>query len=549
MASFTGTSTLDVLWNDVSSSPNKYLTLLALSALVFFVRWAATPNVDSREPPLIKPAIPGVGHIINLLMRQVDFYPYVFHVLTSKAYSREKKHLAMTIPLADKKMYLLKSPRLIQAAMRSKSLSFEPFLLEYSQNLLGMTDDEFAPVPKSVPDLIQAVHSSMASKHLHAMNATALNYIADEINAIGSFSLPSLDVNNAWIWIRTLITKATTNAMFGHRNPFHFNPSLVDDLWAFDNGTFFLGTNLFPRIFRPRSVAARARLQAALQKYYAARLDEGPDVSQIMRARAAVLRAHGVPNSSVGRFEIPMVQVGIVNTMPIMFWFFARVVSRPEVLARARTELLPLVEESLAPAPDSSNSMRQATVNISVLGDRAPFLVSCFRETNRLYNHAVIVRRVMADTQLSDDDENSTTYLLKKGTDVHMPANVVHRLPEAWGPDADEFQPERFLGGGATGTEADRMRKAATIPFGGGLHLCPGRNFAFAENMGLMAALVVGYDVRGLGDGPGLAPVPRAATVGLGHAIATPMGGGVGLRVSITRRQGWEDVEWRFTSS
>ncbi|KAK3683781.1 cytochrome P450 [Podospora appendiculata] len=446
MASLTDISTLDVLVNEVLSSPTKYLTVLA-------------------------PMIPGVGHIINLLISKVDFYPYLL---------KDKKHPIVTIPLADNKIYVLTSPRLIQAAMRSKSLSSEPFLLEHSQDLLGMTDDEFALVQKSVPDLIRAVHGSMVSEHLHAMNATVLKYIADEINAIGSFSLPSLDVNNTWIWIRNLTTMATTKAMFGHRNPFHFNPLLVDDLC-------------------PRSVTARARLQAALQKYYAARLDDGPDVSQIMRARA---------------------------------------------------ELLPLIEESLTPASASegSNGMRQATVNVSVLEDRAPFLVSCLRETNRLYNHAVIVRRVIADTQLSSSSDCGTAYLLKKGADVHTPAGVVHRLPEVWGPAADEFQADRFLGG-ATGTEADdRTRKAAIMPFGGGLHLCPGRDFAFAESLGLMVALVVGYDVRGLGDGPGLVPVPRAVTVGLGHKIAKPVGVGVGLRVSITRRKGWEDVKWRYIS-
>lgn len=49
------------------------------------------------------------------------------------------------------------------------------------------------------------------------------------------------------------------------------------------------------------------------------------------------------------------------------------------------------------------------------------------------------------------------------------------------------------------GAEADRQRKAAFFPFGGGLHLCPGRNFAFAEILGLMSVLVTGFDIEPVG--------------------------------------------------
>jgi len=52
----------------------------------------------------------------------------------------------------------------------------------------------------------------------------------------------------------------------------------------------------------------------------------------------------------------------------------------------------------------------------------------------------------------------------------------------------------------------DELRKAGYIPFGGGKHLCPGRNIAFAEILGTLAALLLGFEVRGT-DG-GLIQVP-----------------------------------------
>lgn len=79
------------------------------------------------------------------------------------------------------------------------------------------------------------------------------------------------------------------------------------------------------------------------------------------------------------------------------------------------------------------------------------------------------------------------------------------------------------------------------VPFGGGAHLCPGRNFAFAEILGLVGALVLGYEVVGL----------RAENIKMGprvlaSAIPKPMEDGDGGPVTLRRRKGWEDVQWSF---
>jgi len=77
---------------------------------------------------------------------------------------------------------------------------------------------------------------------------------------------------------------------------------------------------------------------------------------------------------------------------------------------------------------------------------------------------------------------------------VRYPAGVVLALPllcihhdrDVWGPDADEFRPERFAEGVARAS-GDRP---AFFPFGGGPRTCIGQNFALLEaKMGLAMIL------------------------------------------------------------
>ena len=44
-------------------------------------------------------------------------------------------------------------------------------------------------------------------------------------------------------------------------------------------------------------------------------------------------------------------------------------------------------------------------------------------------------------------------------------------------------------------TLLQKSKRSAFYPIGGGRHLCPSRNFAFAEISGFLAALIIGFDI------------------------------------------------------
>ncbi|HEX7827671.1 MAG TPA: cytochrome P450, partial [Mycobacterium sp.] len=69
---------------------------------------------------------------------------------------------------------------------------------------------------------------------------------------------------------------------------------------------------------------------------------------------------------------------------------------------------------------------------------------------------------------------------------------LVHRDPAAWGENAEEFDPDRFLPGRSDGRNPHAYR-----PFGTGHRSCIGRQFALHEAVLVLARLLHRYDLAG----------------------------------------------------
>jgi cytochrome P450 len=293
----------------------------------------------------------------------------------------------------------------------------------------------------------------------------------------------------------------------------------------------FLG--FLPSVIARPAVANRNRFQDALIKYYRNRYEDGEDVAEITRVRSHVLRKHGLNDADeLARGEMGLIFVATTNTIPTLYWFFVNIWLRPELVEALREETSLLVRRK-------GDNVKEATVDISQLEENCPLLVSCYREAIRLGNQVMGNRRVLRDTVITDHENDGRSYLLKEGTDVIWSAKALHRAQGTWGEDASEFKPDRFLP--RKEGEDDKKMKQHYIPFGGGKHLCPGRNFAFAENLGFMCAMLLGFEVEGLKQ-----ENVRMGWARFGEGVAKPPEGFQGGSITIRRREGWEDVKWGF---
>ncbi|KAK0610847.1 cytochrome P450 [Immersiella caudata] len=522
-------STSGLIGHATNLSTGQYIGLTATVVFLSILYKFSSPPMDPREPPALKPdlPIPMIGHIIGFLRHGLNY----FSVL-SKSHPTTP---AGTLPILNGKAYMLFDIPLIQSALRHKNLTFDLLSLEFGQRVFGLSDRAMEKlwgpdhdIETSVaPVTMHRIKSAMQGENLLRMNVKALEFIAGGLNEIAPGEGEGKRVGRLFGWLRDFMTMATAEGIFGGENPMRGRMDLVEALWEFENNIQPLFVGVLPHIIARKAFLAREKIQAVLVPWYLARKDEAEDVSAIAKARAASSREFGMPEEEIGRLEVALLFVATTNTIPTLYWFMVNVWLRPELVKELGKEALPLVKV------EKNGERRTATVDISRLEEQCPLMVACYRESVRLGNQGVGTRRVMRDTILTDSRGNE--HLFKAGVDVLWSAKEMH-LSGAWGDNVADFNPERF-----NEENYGRAQKQAYVPFGGGKHLCPGRNFAFAENLGLMVALVLGFKIQGLD--------PKDFKLGeakFGEAVAKPPADAQGDEVVVERKKGWEDVEWKF---
>lgn len=92
-------------------------------------------------------------------------------------------------------------------------------------------------------------------------------------------------------------------------------------------------------------------------------------------------------------------------------------------------------------------------------------------ETLRLYPpSAFVIREAFQDIKLKDT-------VIPKGTNIQIPIAILHQIPNLWGPDAKEFNPQRFQNGIPGASKIPQ----AYIPFGVGTRSCVGQRLALTQ--------------------------------------------------------------------
>ncbi|OAG38832.1 hypothetical protein AYO21_07027 [Fonsecaea monophora] len=117
------------------------------------------------------------------------------------------------------------------------------------------------------------------------------------------------------------------------------------------------------------------------------------------------------------------------------------------------------------------------------------YLQNVLSETLRLYATVPFnSRRSNRDTTLprgGGPDGNSPIYV-RKGTEVNYSVHIMHHREDIWGPDVEEFKPERWVG---------RRPGWEFLPFNGGPRICLGQQFALTEAGYVIVRMLQKFDV------------------------------------------------------
>ncbi|KAJ9293905.1 hypothetical protein DTO271G3_7281 [Paecilomyces variotii] len=169
---------------------------------------------------------------------------------------------------------------------------------------------------------------------------------------------------------------------------------------------------------------------------------------------------------------------GHETTASAFQWVIYALCRHPGIQSRLRDEI-----RANLPSPSPSSSSAPNTISASLI-DSLPYLNAVCNETLRYYPSVPLtIREAARDTTVVGQH-------IPKGSLLVLAPEATNRSKELWGPDADVFDPERWMGPGRANT-GGADTNYAFLSFLHGPRGCIGQGFAKGE-LACMVAVTVG---------------------------------------------------------
>lgn len=291
----------------------------------------------------------------------------------------------------------------------------------------------------------------------------------------------------------------------------------------FESGVKGLTMGVFPSLTAAKPARARRHLVNAFMEFFENDSAANGETCEFIRRLGDVAYQFNRDSDYLARYFFAVFCAFIINTVPVTFWTVGHIVENPFLLSRIRAELAAVV--GAAPMEGAAvGGEPRLRFDVAALRERCPLLVSTTTEVLRYVGASTSTLIVHEDVYIDDQ------YLLTKGALVQISATAVHSDPDIWGPNAANFDPERFLKPG-------KVHPSAYRTFGGGSTLCPGRHLASDEILVFTAMFLHSFDVGFTADTPRL---PRRDDTNM-LSITKPK---EDLVLGLSRRQGMEKASW-----
>ncbi|MQM08712.1 hypothetical protein Taro_041572 [Colocasia esculenta] len=226
--------------------------------------------------------------------------------------------------------------------------------------------------------------------------------------------------------------------------------------------------------------------------------DEEQDVIDVMLSSFQGVDSAGLDtDTAIKLILLAVIGGGMDTSAATMTWALALLLNHRPVLDKVRHELDLHV--------GTTRNVEEKDIPNLV------YLQAALKETMRLYPFGPFIapHEAIADCQVGG-------YHVPAGTMLMANVWKLHRDPHLWGPDPEEFRPERFLAGGEGARLDVRGQQFVYLPFGSGRRMCPGINLALPVMQLTLARLIHGFE---LGT-PGGAPVDMGEMLGRSFALS-----------------------------
>lgn len=236
-----------------------------------------------------------------------------------------------------------------------------------------------------------------------------------------------------------------------------------------------------PPVLLPGLVRSRDELARRL-------LSPGPDHGNVLEARYAFYREHGIERELQGRLDLGLLWASQANTVATAFWTLYYLLRDEAAKNAVRDEVRSVVGE--VGDPREAEPLSRDALRRLVLVDSAT------SEAMRLVTCPMNGRVVTEDFELPLATGESLP--LKKGEEILLYPRVMHFDREIY-EEPTSFRHDRFVDERGRARQFEKGGKRLTMPllaFGGGMSMCPGRFFARNEIKVLVASMLAWLDTE-----------------------------------------------------
>ncbi|KAH7198438.1 cytochrome P450 [Fusarium flagelliforme] len=489
----------------LETSPKMYYALAAVLVLLFStycittIRYSLQRFSDRRyqgkEPSTLPYGIPGLGSALGLIQNPHGF----FKSIVKRVDSGEPLRMRLGLDHA----YLIHGTRSVQQVFRcSKELTFEEFALRVAQKVKRLPQKDVALVAKDVSgsariplipsrdeDRIWRKFHELYEHHLIGSTAvTGLTelFVGLMVNELETVQGPiEIGIDE---FMRKHMFRASTIALAG-QGVFDVDPNFADVFWEYDNDFMPLLYGL-PKFLCRKGWNARDKCLETVKQYlkngwqnlnWQASNETNPDWephfgSRLVREREVAMEKYGIGLDGRASFQMGLIWSINSNAIPMTSWVIIEILRRPETFKRIKEEVATVYNKE--------------TKQLDIAEMRKlPLLNSVYLECMRLRSSVFVVRKLRESIELDG-------YTLKQGNLILAPSYLAHNAPEVWSTASyppEEFWPERFIKKGSSGIASGNY-----FPYGGGVAMCPGRNYAKQEILSAVVLFFAHFNVEPL---------------------------------------------------
>ena len=475
------------------------LALVPFWLLLSLIANRVEPVHDAREPPIVKPRLPLVGHLWGLYRHGPKYFQ------RTNPGNRLPIH---TLKVLSGNIYVVTSPSIVNMVSKNtKYISFNPLIAEVGIRLTHASKEARTIIERNIDGTDgkdsyvieihdRTVEALTLGPEMQRLTLVVLRKAWNEVFIPLQASAKSKESNiPLYAFIRHMLTQTSTTAYYGPLNPLRKDQGLEQAFWDYNADMNMLLLDVCPEFIARKGHKARTRIAQGFKAF----LDANPvgRSSYLAESRYIIGKKHGMDEMDIARLEVGTLIGILVNTVPTLFYMLCHVFKDPQLLSEIRQE----IEHTAIVWGREGHG--KPVLNVADVRDSCPLLRSTLQETLRRYSEGASARLVCEDTTIDG-------YLLKKGSMLQMPNSVVHRDPSVWG-DAS-FDARRFLKQGHKPSSLSTTAAGSYRPFGGGSTLCPGRHFATSEILGLAATFIWRFDMEPAHSQRWVLPVPKQAS-------------------------------------